>query len=169
MAASTLRRCSAARRAVVQGDGQVVVVELPQLLEGELGLKAGVDEDQRGAGLFDDLIDLAHGVLGGVAGPGHAALGQQDVDDGLGAAGATDEVDGLRGATEARRRVLLEPADSLASDGSSGSSTVAERPTRRRRGANCCRRARSRASRSPRLEAWRAWISSRITQARSWK
>ena len=71
IAASTLRRCSARQRAVVQGDRQVVVVQPPQLLEGELGLEAGVDEDQRGPGALDGLIDLGHGVLGGVAGPGH--------------------------------------------------------------------------------------------------
>jgi hypothetical protein len=33
--------------AVVQGDRQAVVVQPPQLLEGELRLEAGVDEDQR--------------------------------------------------------------------------------------------------------------------------
>ena len=35
---------------VVQADGQIVLVDRPQLLEDELGLPAGVDEDQRHAG-----------------------------------------------------------------------------------------------------------------------
>jgi hypothetical protein len=92
MAASTLRRCSAAREPW-QGDGQVVVVQPPKLLKGELGLEAGVDEDQGDAGALDDLIDLGHGVVGGMAGPGHLALGQQHVDHWRRAARAEHEVD----------------------------------------------------------------------------
>ena len=45
----------------------------------------------------------------------------------------------------------------------SGSLTVAERPTRRSWGAQACSRARPSDSRSPRLEAWMAWISSMTT------
>jgi hypothetical protein len=65
---------------VVQGDRQVVLVQPPQLLEGELGLPAGVDEDEGRARLADHLIDLGHGVLGGVARPGHLPVRQQHVD-----------------------------------------------------------------------------------------
>ncbi len=82
-------------RTVVQGDGEVVVVDLPQLLEGELRLPAGVDEDERGLALADDLVDLLHGVLRGVAGPGHLALRQEHVDLRRRAGIAGDEVDRL--------------------------------------------------------------------------
>ena len=60
--------------AVVQGDGQVVVVETPQFLEGELGLETGVDEYQGGPGSLDGVVDLLHRVFGGVAGPRHPAF-----------------------------------------------------------------------------------------------
>ena len=50
-----------------------------------------------------------------------------------------------------------------------GSSTVAERPTRRRAGARVCRRARQSASWSPRLLSARAWISSTMTRERAAK
>ena len=63
----------------MQGDGQVVLIQPPQFLEGELGLEAGVDEDEGGLRAADGVIDLGHGVTGGVAGPGHLALGQQHV------------------------------------------------------------------------------------------
>ena len=47
--AALLRR----QAAVMQGDGQIVVVDAPQFLEGAFGLTAGVDEDQRGFGCSD--------------------------------------------------------------------------------------------------------------------
>ncbi len=137
--------------AVVQGDGQVVVVEPPQLLEGELGLEAGVDEDQRGLRPADLLVDLRHGVLGGVAGPGHAALRSA-----------------ARRPPAARRRIRAPGRRPSRRCGesqrriSAGSSTVAERPTRRAAGANWARRARPRHSRSPRLDGQIAWTSSMI-------
>ena len=64
---------------MVQGDGQVVLVQLPQGLEGDLRLEAGIDEDQRRARPADGLIDLGHGVAGGEAGPRHPVLGQQHI------------------------------------------------------------------------------------------
>ena len=66
--------------AVVQGDGQIVVVEPPEFLKRKLRLPAGVDKDQGGLGPADHVIDLGHGVLGGVARPGHARARQQDVN-----------------------------------------------------------------------------------------
>ena len=111
------------QRAVVQGDGQVVLVQPPQLLEGELGLEAGVDEDQRRPGPLDRLIDLGHGVVGGVAGPGHLAFRQQHVDDRRRARRAAHQVHVLGAWSGASQRRIT-----------SGSSTVAERPTRRRLG-----------------------------------
>ena len=76
---------------MVQGDGEIVVVQPPELLERELGLEAGVDEDQGGAGLLDGVVDLVHRVLGGVAGPGDLALREQHVDDRRRAGRAADQ------------------------------------------------------------------------------
>ena len=80
--------------AVVQGDGQAVVVQLPELLEGELCLEAGVDEDQGRPRRSDGLVDLGHGVLGGMPRPGRTAIGQQQVHLGRGAGRAADQVHG---------------------------------------------------------------------------
>ena len=54
MAASTLRPLLAVQRAVVQRDGQRVLVGAPQLVEAEFGLAARVDEDERGAVRADE-------------------------------------------------------------------------------------------------------------------
>ena len=59
IAASTRRRCSALQAAVVDGDRQGGVVQLPQFLEQQLGLGAGVDEDDGHAGGADARQDLA--------------------------------------------------------------------------------------------------------------
>ncbi len=45
-------------RAVMQRDGEVVVVDAPQRLEDHFGLHAGVDEHQRRLVLLDQLVDL---------------------------------------------------------------------------------------------------------------
>ncbi len=143
------------QRAVVQGDGQVVLVQPPQLLEGELGLEAGVDEHQRGPGAADGVIDLGHGVAGGVAGPGHAVLGEQHVHHRRRAGRAAHQVDRRRdrlGVSQRRMHVRIVHRGREARPGAW-------------RGANCCRRARPRASRSPRLEGQMAWISSMITHS----
>ena len=79
---------------MVQGDGEVVVIEVPQSLEGDLRLEAGVDEDEGDAGPLDDVIDLGHGVAGGEAGPGHAVLRDQHVHHRGRAAGAADDAHG---------------------------------------------------------------------------
>ena len=79
-------------RAVMQRDRQAVLVDAPQLLEQHLGLAARVDEKQRRAVPLDRLVDLGNGVAGGVAGPGHALLGIEDGDLGLGAAGDGDQL-----------------------------------------------------------------------------
>ena len=87
--------------AVVQGDGEVVVIEVPQSLEGDLRLEAGVDEDEGDAGPLDDVIDLGHGVAGGEAGPGHPILRDQHVHHRRGAPRAADDANGA--ATRLRR------------------------------------------------------------------
>ena len=66
--------------AVVQRYGQVVVVDLPQHLEGEFRLEAGVDEHQRGAGALDGLVDVGDRVFGRPAAPGRGSIGDQHVD-----------------------------------------------------------------------------------------
>ena len=62
--------------AVVQADRQCGVVELPELLEQQLALRAGVDEYDRHAGLFDPGEDGAGGGEPHAAGPGDALFGQ---------------------------------------------------------------------------------------------
>ena len=91
---------------MVQADGQVVVVNGPQLLEGELGLPAGVHEDQGDLGLLDLLVDRLHRVEAGVAHPRHGLAGHQDFDGRLGPARALHDGDLLR---RARRKPSLQP------------------------------------------------------------
>ena len=79
-------------RAVVEGDGQAVLVDPPQRLKDQLGLAADVDEEQRHLVAADRLVDVGHSVNAGVPGPGHTLLGVEDGDVGLGAAGDGDEV-----------------------------------------------------------------------------
>ena len=55
-------------RAVMQGDGEVVVVHAPQLLKQKLGLAADVDEHQRGLVALDQIVDLSQRVAPGVTG-----------------------------------------------------------------------------------------------------
>ena len=81
---------------MVQGNRQAVLVQPPQLLKCKLRLKPRVDEDQRDPAVPDDLINLGHRMLGRMPGPRHPALGQQHIDDGLGARWSANEVDGVR-------------------------------------------------------------------------
>jgi hypothetical protein len=78
-------------RAVVQRDRQVVVVDAPQSLEDDLGLGAGVDEHQRGAGPPDRLVQRRYGVGRVVAGPRQAVRRQEHGDVGLGSRRAQDQ------------------------------------------------------------------------------
>ena len=127
-------------RAVVQRDRQVVVVVPPQLAEQDLRLGAGVDEDERGAGRLDHLVERRRGIGAVVAGPGHARVRQQDRHVGLGTRAALDQARRAgRPATDRRAARRL--------------ATVADRPTRRARGASCPA-ARGRAPAAGR--AWRA-------------
>ena len=64
------------QRAVVEGDRKSAVVQLPQRLEHEFGLGAGVDEDDCHTSVFDMLHDLGGGFQAHVAGPGQATLWQ---------------------------------------------------------------------------------------------
>src|SRR4051812_42196152 len=54
--------------AVVERDGETVLVNAPQVLEQHLGLAARVDEQQRSLVLLDDLVELGHGIERRVSG-----------------------------------------------------------------------------------------------------
>ncbi len=56
-------------RAVMQCDGEVVIVDAPQFLKNHLGLHAGVDEHQRGLVRLDALIDFGNGMTRGMPSP----------------------------------------------------------------------------------------------------
>uniref|UniRef100_A0A0N4ZZC8 LigA n=1 Tax=Parastrongyloides trichosuri TaxID=131310 RepID=A0A0N4ZZC8_PARTI len=97
------------QRAVVQGDGQVVLIDRPQRLEHELGLPAGVDEDQAEPCLPDGVVNLGDGVDAGVARPGHAAFADQHIHHRRRAGIAQDDANpfspcGRRWARRARMR-----------------------------------------------------------------
>ena len=80
----------AGERAVVEADGQGLVVGGPEVLEEHLGLGAGVAEDDGGVGAADQVHDRRGGVGGGLAGPGRRVVGLEDRDVGVGA-GVGDE------------------------------------------------------------------------------
>ena len=80
-------------RAVMQGDRQVLLVGVPERLEDQLRLGAGVDEDERGPVRPDRCVDPVDGVEPHMPGPGEALIvlfpagprstGQQDLHLGL--------------------------------------------------------------------------------------
>ena len=76
----------------MQGDGEIVVVDVPKILENAFGLAAGVDEDQRGAVRLDELIDLAQRIARRMAGPRHALAAFEHGDIGRGAGFGDDEI-----------------------------------------------------------------------------
>ena len=57
-------------RAVMQRDGEIVVVDAPQFLEQEFGLAAGIDEDKRGLVALDQVVDFAERVARRMPSPG---------------------------------------------------------------------------------------------------
>ncbi len=61
-------------RAVMQRDRQRVLVDAPQFLEDEFGLRARVDEDERHLRAFDRRIDFSQRMARAVAGPRQALL-----------------------------------------------------------------------------------------------
>ena len=108
-------------RAVMQRDRQVIVVDLPQLLEQQLGLAARVDEHQRQPVPLDRLVDLGHRIARRMPRPGQLRLGLQDVDLGLRPAAAT-----TRSASARRARAPAAARDRRAAR--DGRATVADRP-----------------------------------------
>ena len=73
-------------RAVMQRDGQRVVIDAPQLGEHQLSLRPRVDENQRHFCSLDGSINLGHRVARHVAGPGQALLRVENVEHRFGAA-----------------------------------------------------------------------------------
>src|SRR5690606_20677415 len=81
----------AAQTAMVDADGEILVVLAPQFLEDELGEAARVAEDQSEAGLREEVDDLTGGIFAAVAGPGDAVLRRQDRQIGWSAGLALDQ------------------------------------------------------------------------------
>ena len=79
--------------AVVQRDGQAVLVEPPQLAEHDLGLGTGIDEDQGRGRCTDPLVNLGKRMDGHVARPRQVFAGHQDIDLGRGATACPDQPD----------------------------------------------------------------------------
>ena len=83
---------SGVERSVMQADRQTVVVDPPEFLEGEFGLHARVDENERQLLRADGVVDFAHRVACGVARPRNVVLGFENFDYRLGAALDSDDV-----------------------------------------------------------------------------
>ena len=96
-------------RAVMQRDGEIVVVDAPQLLEQELGLAARVDEDQRGLVPLDQIVDLAERVARRMARPGQMFLRVEHGDQRLRAGLRHDDI----GARRPRRRLRHQKAGEI--------------------------------------------------------
>ena len=79
-------------RAVMEGDGETVLVEVPELLEDELGLEARVDEDERRPVRADQVVDLRHEARARVAGERQRRVERDHADVGLRAAPHHDEI-----------------------------------------------------------------------------
>ncbi len=81
----------------MQGDRQVLLVEPPQALEDQFGLRPRVDEDQGRAMPAHGVVDLLHRIHRHAPAPGQPSLGHEDVDFRLGAGAALDQLDGAAG------------------------------------------------------------------------
>jgi hypothetical protein len=67
-------------RAVMERDGEALVVDPPELLEDQLRLAPRVDEEERHAVRCDPVVDVGDGVAGRMPGPGHPLLRVEDRD-----------------------------------------------------------------------------------------
>ena len=76
----------------MQRDGEIVVVDVPEVLKNALGLAARVDEHKRGAMRLDELIHFAERVARRMAGPGQPLARIQHADVGRGAAFGDDQI-----------------------------------------------------------------------------
>ena len=91
-------------RAVMQRDGEPIVVHAPEILEQHFGLAAGVDEDQRGLVALDQLVHFAERVARAVAGPRQALPGVEHLDDGRRRTAGDDDVGGFAFAVALRHQ-----------------------------------------------------------------
>jgi hypothetical protein len=80
--------------AVMDGDGEGFIVMFPDFLEHQLGLGAGVDEDDCEFGLFDPVQDRQGGGQAHMAGPGDALGRQEQIHHRGGAALCLDQPGG---------------------------------------------------------------------------
>ena len=92
-------------RAVMQRDGEAVVVDAPQLLEDAFGLAAGVDEDERGLVALDQAVDFVDRVMRRMPGPRQPLGGVEHAHVGRGAGVREHEI-GERGAARALRHQI---------------------------------------------------------------
>ena len=92
------------QRAVMQGDGEAVIVHAPQILKQHLGLTSRVDEHQRGLVALDQLIDLAQRVARAVSGPWQSFARIQHLDHGRRRAAGDDNVGRLNVAVALRHQ-----------------------------------------------------------------
>ena len=81
-------------RAVMQCDGEAVVVDAPQILEQHLGLAAGVDEHQRGPIAPDEIVDLAERVARRMPRPWQPLARIEHFDDGRGGTAGDHDIGG---------------------------------------------------------------------------
>ncbi len=91
------------QRAVMQPDRQIVVVDAPQPVEGQLGLGARVDEHDRGLVLADDVVDFRDRVPAHMAAPRQALMGVDDADHRRRAGLALHDLDLVLDRQEARQ------------------------------------------------------------------
>ena len=82
-------------RAVMQRDGEAVVVHAPQILKQHLGLAAGVDEHQRGVVAPDQMVDFAERMARGVPGPGQPLARVEHLDNRRRGAAGDDDIGGF--------------------------------------------------------------------------
>ncbi len=85
IAASTALALLAGEAAVVDADGQIVVIGEPEVVKEDLGLRAGVVKDQRGLVAFDLVQHRRDGIGRAAARPWRQGFGHQHRDIGIGA------------------------------------------------------------------------------------
>ncbi len=162
-------------RAMMQRDGQAVLVRPPQFLKQQLGLAAGIHENQRQIVGLDGRVDFRNGVARAMAGPGQRRLRFQHADVVRRAAVDRDEI---RKSASRRRPVAAPdtrtarsvwrrwPTARSAPDPAPGSQAAPGRAPAGRRawsGASACSSSRMIVSRSPNSCAASGCDSSSVT------
>ncbi len=92
----------------MQRDGEVVVVDAPELLEQVFGLAAGVDKNERGLVVFDEAVDFAQRMARRMAGPGQMLLCVEHGDARLRAAFGEDQIGQRFAARRLRHQIAAE-------------------------------------------------------------